>query len=148
MSDLPELDQATMGFVLDLMKDETASDAYRKNFSVKEWQSNSIWTEASKLKNKPEVQLWLTALRDQAFEREVLKLEKYIGMQLSLAKEAKAAGNYGAAANCLHRAGQASGLHTEKLEVVDTRTEQQLKDQFDALMEEARKEGLIEGTMH
>ena len=140
---LPILNDKEFAFVMALKAGKSASDAYRANFDVSKWQPASVWAKASRLKTSDKVEAWLKHLATEDIPRATLQHEEYIGMQMGLAKRAEEAGNFGAAGNCLHRAGQSSGHHTERVEVVDNRTEEQLKAEWVKLKAEAEREGLI-----
>lgn len=142
--DMPEISEQVLGFVIDLARGETGTDAYKKNFpGSKDWKPSSVWCEASKLKNSPKVRQWLSAVLEANFQRGTLKLEEYVADLQGLAMRAEAAGNYGAAVQAKKTAGQASGLHTERVEVIDNRSDQDILDEIARLEKEAKDIGVM-----
>lgn len=140
---LPILDDKQFAFVMALKAGKSASDAYRQNFDVSTWQPNSVWCAASKLKTSTKVVQWLEHLAKEDIPRAIVSHEEYIGRLIGLGERAEAAGNYGAAAMCAKTLGQTSGHHTERVEVVDNRTEEQLRAEWVKLKAEAEREGLL-----
>ena len=144
--DMPELDPCEFGFVMDLAKGMSGSDAYRKNFPQhRHWKPNSIWCRASTLRASEKVQQWLEEITRCNLERGVLSLEEYIGKLDGLALRAEKSGNYGAAVNALHKAGQASGHHKEMDKPEDVRSEAQLLAELARLRSALKDEGV---TVH
>lgn len=138
---LPILDDKQFAFVMALKAGKSASDAYRANFDVGEWQPASVWAKASRLKCDDKVRAWLEHLAKEDIPRAILSHEEYVGMLKGLQERAEAAGNFGAAAMLAKTLGQTSGHHTERVEVVDNRTEEQLETELAKLRKEWAKEG-------
>ena len=117
LANLPELSVQDQLFVNGILSGKTASEALRASRDCSNWQSNSIWVEASRLRNSPNVRLWLSAAKVAGLERAIFTKEEYIRKLLAAAEEAKREGNHGASIQAITKAGDALGYHKELVEI-------------------------------
>lgn len=116
-ADLPELTAQQSKFVWGLLAGKTGADAYRAAYDCTNMANESIWVEASKLRNNPKVALWLARARMAELGAAKLTLDSHMQRLESLSVAAETSGNYGAAINAEIARGKAMGHYTEKLEV-------------------------------
>ncbi len=116
--DLPELSPEDELFTILIWQGISASDALRQAHKhTKEWEPQSVWVRASKLRNSAKVKIWLDALTRTQFNTAAYTLEEHI-RELSEAQQlSKVSGNMGAMIQAIQLKGKATGHYTEKHEV-------------------------------
>lgn len=128
-SNLPDLDPQEYDFIHYLMFDAScegfAASAYKKAFPNKKLTDGSLYTAASKLRNRSDVQIWIKAMRQANMDRLVCSKEEHLAELASIRDEARAAGNYGATIQAELGRGKVAGHHVERKEDVN-RTRDQL----------------------
>lgn len=128
VSELETLEPAEMAFVEYLMFDSSvggnASEAYRRAFPDVSHKRNTVWCEASKLKTSPKVSQWIRALTLSQMDRLEDTREQYLADLKADIEEAKASGNYGAAATLRTSQGKVLGYYIDRKEVTTTRTDE------------------------
>jgi len=113
---LPDLTPNQQGFVQSILKGETASDAYRKNYSAENMTDNSIWCESSKLRNNAKVTQWLNTIRQEQQVKATVTLQSHIDELERLKTISVSNGNMGAAVQATVSQGKAQGLYIERHE--------------------------------
>lgn len=112
-SDLPDLTPQQYKFAELVLAGNTASEAYRRAYNCENSSQRTIWAEASRLRNHPNVSAWIEGARIAGLERTALSKDQYISMLLSAAEEAKQDGNHGARMQSLVHVGKALGYFSE-----------------------------------
>lgn len=113
--DLPELTERQRNFVECILAGKTASDAYRASYDCSNSADRTIWTEASKLRNNPDVAQWLSAARKAGLGNAKVTLEGHVAELERLREIAIDSGNVGAAVQAEQLRGKASGHYTENV---------------------------------
>ncbi len=120
-SELPELTAQQLDFVRHILAGKTASDAYRLAYNAENMANKSIWVEASRLRNSPDVALWLGAARKANLGSAVLTKEQHMQELERLREIALDTGNVGAAVQAEMSRGKVAGHHVERVaDVTDT----------------------------
>lgn len=115
---LPELTDKEFVFVNALLSGKNQSDAYREAYDAENMAPASVWSEASKRRNSPKVTQWLDYILENGAEDLTVTKESHIRELESIKRQALAKDNYGAAVQAEQLKGKASGLYTERMEVV------------------------------
>jgi hypothetical protein len=116
--ELPQLTGQQMEFVQGLLQGMTASDAYRKAYDCSGMVNNTLWCEASKLRNDPRVAQWLDAAREAELGHSKVTLDQHIRRLDRLETIAVKTGNIGAAVQAEQLIGKALGHYVERFEDV------------------------------
>lgn len=135
--DLPELTPQQRDFAFLIIQGKTASDAYRGAYDCSNMGDKSIWVEASRLKNDPDVALWLAAARkaelgsaSRSKEQHILRLDK-------LQQIAIDTGNVGAAVQAEQLIGKVEGHYVDQVKDVTDDPMKTLREIQDIIGEEA-----------
>jgi len=113
-ADLPDLTEQQKQFVFGILNGLTATDAYKAAYDCSNSGNNTIWVEASRLKNHPSVSLWLSAARKAELGATKRTLEQHIRRLDRLQELCIGTGNMGAAVQAEQLIGKASGHYTEQ----------------------------------
>jgi len=117
---LPELTPQRRDFTFLMLQGKSASDAYRAAFNCTNSTDRTIWAEASRLKNNPEIAAWLSAARKAGLGSAKVTLEGHVSELERLREIAIDSGNVGAAVQAEQLRGKASGHYTENLNISHT----------------------------
>jgi len=112
---LPELTPQQAEFVRHVLAGKTAADAYRAAYSTENMKPNSIWVEASKTLNHPNIALWLSAARQACLGTHVVTLSAHQQQLERLREIAVKTGNVGAAVQAELARGKVAGHHIERI---------------------------------
>ena len=122
-SSLPDLNDQQMDFVVGILQGMTGADAYRRAYGCHGWSPAAVIVAASRLRHSANVALWVQAARLGCVQKAVVTLESHLAELDSIAEEARASGNYGAAVNALVSKGKAAGLYIDRhMDLTDRRT--------------------------
>lgn len=122
-SELPDLTGQQQEFVRHILSGKTASDAYRAAYDCSNSSQNTVWCEASKLRNDPSVAQWIAAGRKAHLGTAVLTRDMHL-QELERIKElAIESGNLGAAADCEKTRGKVAGHHIDRIEDITQRSD-------------------------
>lgn len=113
--ELPELSPNEFDFVQAVLKGNTGSDAYRHAYSVENMSDAAIWVEASRVKARPNVSLWLSEARRQGMAQTVVTLETHTAELDRLSVLAEKAGAFGASIKAQELRGRANGLYVDQI---------------------------------
>lgn len=122
-ADLPELTPQQQDFVRELLSGKTASDAYRAAYNAENMSNKAIWVEASRLRNDPNVALWLGAARKAHLGSAVVTLDGHQRELERIREIALESGNIGAAVQAEVARGKVAGHHVDKVQDVTDRTD-------------------------
>lgn len=114
LASLPELTDKQSKFVTAILAGKSGADAIRESTDTSNWSQQSIWTEATKLRNNPSVRLWLRAARKSNMGAKTLTLDNHLRELERLKEIAVETGNVGAAVKAEESRGKAAGLYVEK----------------------------------
>ena len=114
-ADLPALTGKQMRFVRGILDGKNATDAYRAAYDVANMATETIWVEASKLRNSPKVSTWIITARKACLGASKLTLEGHLQELERLKELAMGAGNYGAAVQAEQLRGKATGFYVEQV---------------------------------
>jgi phage terminase small subunit len=115
--DLPDLTEPQRKFVEGLLGGKSSSDAYRSAYNAENMGQNSVWVEASRLRNNPSIALWLSAARQAELGHTRITLDQHIARLDRLLEIAVKTGNVGAAVQAEQLIGKAIGHYTERYEI-------------------------------
>lgn len=101
-----------------------ASEAYRRAFPNLSHRHNTVWCEASKLKNNSRVRQWISVLKASQMQRLESTREQYIADLNADIEQAKVCGNFGAAATLRVAQGKVLGHLIERSEDVNKTRDQ------------------------
>lgn len=113
--DLPTLTAQQLDFVKELLSGKNASDAYRAAYDCSNMLPNTIWCEASKLRNCPKVSQWVSAAKKAHLGASTLSLENHLRELERLKEAALESGNHGAAIQAEQLRGKASGHYVDQI---------------------------------
>lgn len=154
--ELPDIDAESYAFAVGVTKGGlTQAEAFRQSHPhSREWKPQSVWTEASKLRRKPNVARWITALRaDMAREANYTR-EQAVQQTLEIVEKAANEGKYIAALNGIQLAAKLEGhLGNERQEKDKGKSDglvAQIEKAFgaEAARSAAKKLGLETETVH
>lgn len=116
-SNLPDLTEKQQAFVNAILEGKNSRDAYKTAYPNNHSNENCIWVEATRLKSHPKISLWLTAARKAGLASAAWTFERYITAMDHAALSALEAGNHGAHVSALRNIGDASGHHTQRVDI-------------------------------
>jgi hypothetical protein len=144
--DLPKLTARERRYVQARAEGMNQSDAYRAAVDTSNMKPETIWAQASRMESSHKVRAWVSAVMAQAVERGGYTLAAHVEELDAFIREAKAAGNYGAAGNALQAKGKAVGLYIDR--TMDMRKPEDTGSVLDAIEQllgpQARKAAAIE----
>lgn len=114
LDSLPSLTDKQSKFVTAILAGKSGADAVRELTDTSTWLPESIWSEATKLRNNPSVRLWLRAARKSNMGAKTLTLDNHLRELERLKEIAVETGNVGAAVKAEESRGRAAGLYVEK----------------------------------
>lgn len=138
-SGLPDLTANQLAFVRGILDGKSASDSYRMAYDVSNSGKNTIWVEASRLRNHPHVSLWLSRAREAEMGHANITLEQHIQRLDALKQMAIETGNIGAAVQAEQIIGKVKGYHVERFEDVSRSDAMSALDELAKLSPEAAK---------
>jgi hypothetical protein len=153
--DLPKLTARERRYVMARASGKNQSDAFRVAVDCSNKKPESIWAEASRMEASVKVRSWLNALRAKTVEEGGYTLAAHVQELDDFIREAKAAGNYGAAGNALQAKGKAVGLYIDR--TMDMRKPEDTSNVLDTIEQvlgpAARKAaeielGIVDRTAH
>ena len=112
--ELPKLTARERRYVMARAKGKNQSDAYRDAIDTSNMKPESVWAAASVMENGAKVRSWISAVMAQAVEQGGYTLAAHVEELDAFIREAKAAGNFGAAGNALQAKGKAVGLYIDR----------------------------------
>lgn len=115
--ELPELTDRQMSFVRCIMDGCTATDAYRKSYTVDNSEEKTIWAAASRLRNDPKIHAWLRAAKFAGLSGLTCTFKNHIAELDRLKLVAEESGNVNAAVQAEQLRGKACGHYIERHEV-------------------------------
>ncbi len=118
-ADLPDLTAQQMKFVEEAIQGKNATDAYRAAYDTSRMLKETVWSEASRLWNNPQVAAWISQARIAGLGEATVSLSNHIRQLERIREMAILAGNHGAAAQCEQLRGKAQGHYTERLEITN-----------------------------
>jgi len=127
-TELPDLTAQQLAFVEAIVSGKTATQAYRMAYDCSGSSSNTIWCEASKLRNDPRVAQWVDASKIAGLGSTKITFERHIAELERLKVLCEKSGNMGAALGCEQTIGKAAGLHIDRVQEVPLDPVQTLKD--------------------
>lgn len=113
-SDLPDLTEQQMRFVEGILAGKTASDAYRAAYDCSKSKSNTVWVNASRLRNDANVSLWIAEATKAGLAHAGRSLEQHIRKLDRLQELCIREGNLGAAVQAEQLVGKASGHYVDQ----------------------------------
>lgn len=111
--DLPQLTPKQLKFVKGLLEGKTYSDAYRGAYNTQNWSDEAIWVEASRLKDHPNVSLWLAKAREAQAESVIITREWWNRTALKAMKRAEQDGSHTAVKGFMDSFARVNGLHSD-----------------------------------
>lgn len=120
--EMPELTANEQEFVYAMLAGSTASEAYRTAYDCSNMAKKSIWTEASRVKNRPDVSLWLDAAKMASVTHARCTYDGHLTELDRLKTIAVRSGNIGAAVQAEQLRGKASGFYVDYRADVTPRT--------------------------
>src|SRR5262249_1490963 len=99
-----------------LLSGKTAAPAYREAYKCSGMLPGSIWTAACRLRNNTKVAQWLAAAKRASLGNATWPFDRYI-LALEAAEDCKESGNHGARIQARKLIGEASGHHTQKVDI-------------------------------
>jgi phage terminase small subunit len=115
---LPQPTDKEYAFINAILSGKNQSDAYREAYDAENMSPSSIWCAASKLRSSAKVSQWLEFLRTNGAEDITVTRETHLRELERIKEMALMTGNFGAAAQCEQLKGKATGLYTERVEMV------------------------------
>ena len=112
--ELPKLTARERRYVKARAEGMNQSDAYRAAVDTSNMIPATIWAQASRLESSNKVRAWISAVMAQAVEQGGYTLAAHVEELDAFIREAKAAGNFGAAGNALQAKGKAVGLYIDR----------------------------------
>lgn len=145
-AELPTLSDRQYRYVEARLAGKNRQEALKAATNVENWNQNSIYRAAFRLEHHPKVQEWLATIRSSCVEQGLYTLEAHMQELDTLAREAKEAGNYGAAATLVQAKGKAAGLYIDRVEHIhSSKDANTLLDMVERLLGlEARNKAAIE----
>lgn len=117
LPEISELTEAEQAFCAALLTGApSAVAAYRMAFDCEDMTESAVYSAASRLARRPEIQEHRAELQAAGMAAGILQLDSYVRMQLELSAKAAAAEQYSAAVKALEAAGRASGAHIDQHE--------------------------------
>jgi hypothetical protein len=109
--ELPDITPAEYTFVIGVTKGGlNQSAAYRIAYpNSQDWKNESVWTEASKLKRRPDVAKWIAAMRVDMAKEASYTREQMIADLEDVKQRALAEGKYIAVINAIQTMGKVEG---------------------------------------
>jgi len=77
----------------------------------------TIWAAASRTRHDRKITAWIGAARRAGADHSIRPAATHIANLTEIREEARASGNYGAAAQCEIHTGKVSGLYQDQLEI-------------------------------
>ena len=115
--DLPELTDKQYKFVQLVLEGKTLTDSYKGAYDSQHMAEASIWANASRLRHDAKITSWISAARRAGADHSIRTAATHIANLTEIREEARASGNYGAAAQCEIHTGKVSGLYQDQLEI-------------------------------
>lgn len=115
-SDLPELTEKELKFVMALLENKSAVEAFL--FAYGDMKRNVAYVRASNLRRSDKVQAWISAGRKAYLGAAVVTIDTHVRELERLREIALESGNVGAAVQAEQLRGKASGLYVDKYENV------------------------------
>ena len=115
IGDLPDLTEQQRRFVSGIIEGKTASDAYREAYDCSNSKPNTIWCEASKLRNHTNVSQWIAAARKAELCHSQRSLQQHVQRLDRLQELCVETGNLGAAVQAEQLIGKASGHYVDQV---------------------------------
>lgn len=119
--ELPPLTAQQQKFVEGILAGKTASDAYRAAYDTENMGQNTIWVNASVLRNSDKVSLWLSAARQAHLGTATVTYENHMRELERLREIALKSGNIGAAVQAEQLRGKVAGHHIDQVRDVTER---------------------------
>ena len=117
-TNLPDLTAKQMAFVQGMAEGLDDNKAYSAAYDTTNWAMNSIYVQASKLKNHPKICLWLDALKENSRIAALCTVEGHLG-ELDRVKElAIGKDQLSVAARCEELKGKVNGHYIERRAVL------------------------------
>ena len=113
--ELPALTAQQQKFVEGIVSGKTASDAYRAAYDCSNSMASTVWCEASKLRNHPNVAQWIAAAQKACLGSTALTLDDHLRQLERLRELALEKGNIGAAVLAEHHRGKAKGHYVDQV---------------------------------
>jgi hypothetical protein len=128
-TELPDLTPQQAEFVRHVVSGKTATDAYKAAYDCGGSLPRTIWAEASRLRNDPDIAAWIDAAKIAGLGSTAVTYERHINELERLKALCIKSGNMGAAVQCEQTIGKAAGLHVDKImDVTPADPVQTLKD--------------------
>ena len=115
IEDLPDLTPQQCKFVGGVLSGKTAADAYRSAYDCSGSGENTVWVEASRLRNHTSIALWLSEARKACLGAATVTLEGHLRELERIKEIALQSGNIGAAVQAEQCRGKAAGHYVEQI---------------------------------
>lgn len=122
-AELPDITPQQQEFVRLVISGKTSTDAYKAAYDCNASSQRTIWAEASRLRNNPDVAAWIDAAKIAGMASCAVTYQSHIDELERLKTIAVKTGNIGAAVQAEQIRGKAAGLHVEQVRDVTQRNE-------------------------
>jgi hypothetical protein len=122
-ADLPELTPQQKQFVEGILAGKTASDAYRGAYNCDNSSNKTIWVDASRLKNHPDIVLWIDAAKAAGFSAASCTYEEHLRELERLRNVSERSGNLGAAVQAEQLRGKVAGHYVDRIQDMTPQTD-------------------------
>lgn len=150
---LPDLTPKQYGFVCGILAGMTGADAYREAYNTEGWLPQSIWREASRMRDHTKVVPWLDRAKEAAGEQAELTQDAHLEELNRLKGLALGGKNYGAAMRGEELRGRVAGMYVERIrnETPDPVRDAQSAflahaDKLDPVAGKLLREAMLKGT--